>query len=156
KYIRIGAFIVGSLFLLCLVSILTLYIVAKVLGPPKITVPETTIFYDKHNQVIGEVSAGGERHWVPLKDISPAMIQATLSIEDRYFYQHHGFDLKRIAGAIVADIKAGARVQGASTITQQYAKNLYLGQEKTLQRKLIEAWYTIRLETNYSKNQILE
>ncbi|PMX98991.1 monofunctional biosynthetic peptidoglycan transglycosylase, partial [Pseudomonas sp. MPR-R5A] len=78
------------------------------------------------------------------------------AIEDKGFYDHHGFDYKRIAGAIMADIKAMAKVQGASTISQQYARNLFLEHDKTWKRKLNEAFYTIRLEMNYSKEQILE
>ena len=57
-----------------------------------------------------------------LKEISPDLLNATISIEDKNFYHHHGFDYKRIAGAVVADIKAFSKVQGASTITQQYAE----------------------------------
>ena len=64
--------------------------------------------------------------------------------------------MHRIAGAVVADIKAMGKVQGASTITQQYARNLFLEHDKTWTRKLQEALYTIRLEMNYSKDQILE
>ncbi len=126
------------------------------MGAPPVAVPETTVFYDSKNAEIGEISVGGERHWVTLEEISTSLVNATLAIEDQSFYEHHGFDFKRLAGAIIADIKAMAKVQGASTITQQYAKNLYLTQEKTFLRKLAEAWYTIRLEVNYSKEQILE
>ena len=63
---------------------------------------------------------------------------------------------KRIGGAILADIRARSKVQGASTITQQYARNLFLGHDKTWTRKFNEAFYTIRLEMNYSKKEILE
>jgi membrane peptidoglycan carboxypeptidase len=93
---------------------------------------------------------------MPLKKISPDLIHATISIEDKNFYHHHGFDYKRIAGAALADILAFHKVQGASTITQQYAKNLFLVSDKTWARKLQEAFYTIRLEMCYSKKQILE
>ncbi|GAA3318560.1 hypothetical protein GCM10020331_021870 [Ectobacillus funiculus] len=76
------------------------------------------------------------RHWVALDQISPFVREATIAIEDqRFFYDHYGFDVRRIAGAIVADIKAMAKVQGASTITQQYARNLYLSHDKTWKRK---------------------
>lgn len=88
--------------------------------------------------------------------MSQHAIEATIAVEDRKFFDHYGFDLKRIAGAIIADIKAMAKVQGASTITQQYARNLFLSYEKTWWRKIQEALYTIQLEANYEKNDILE
>ncbi|WP_066296620.1 transglycosylase domain-containing protein [Bacillus sp. FJAT-29937] len=129
---------------------------AKVLGPPPLAVPQSTLFYSDDGTVIGESHNGQKRYWVELADISPNLVNATVSIEDRKFYSHHGFDYKRIAGAIIADIKAMAKVQGASTISQQYARNLFLEHEKTWKRKLKEAFYTIRLEMNYSKKEILE
>ncbi|MCG3056307.1 transglycosylase domain-containing protein, partial [Escherichia coli] len=82
--------------------------------------------------------------------------EATLAVEDKRFYDHNGFDIKRIGGAIVADIKAMSKVQGASTITQQYARNLFLEHDKTWTRKFQEALYTIRLEFNYDKDKIFE
>lgn len=129
---------------------------AKILGPPPLAVPQSTLFLTDDGKVFGESDSGQKRYWVPLKDISPDLVKATLSIEDRNFYGHSGFDYKRIAGAALADLKAMAKVQGASTITQQYARNLYLEHDKTWKRKAAEAFYTIRLEMNYSKNEILE
>ncbi|MBP2242537.1 1A family penicillin-binding protein [Cytobacillus eiseniae] len=129
---------------------------AKILGPPPLTVPQSTLFYSNDGTVIGESHNGQKRYWVELDQISPDLIDATIAIEDRKFYSHHGFDYKRIVGALIADIKAMAKVQGASTISQQYARNLFLAHEKTWKRKLLEAFYTIRLEMNYSKEEILE
>ena len=125
-------------------------------GTPPLSVPQSTIFYASDGSIIGESHNGEKRYWVPLEEISPAVIEATIAIEDRNFFTHNGFDFKRIAAAAVADIKAMAKVQGASTITQQYARNLYLEHEKTWNRKFYEALYTIRLELNYSKKEILE
>ncbi|WP_338450265.1 PBP1A family penicillin-binding protein [Niallia oryzisoli] len=156
KYLR-------ALFFLCfiLACIMTLFIIgiimyAKILGPPPLSVPQSTLYYDDNGTVIGESNNGQKRYWVNFNDISPHLVDATLAIEDRNYYEHHGFDYKRIAGAALADIKAMAKVQGASTISQQYARNLYLEHDKTWQRKLHEAFYTIRLEMNYTKEQILE
>ena len=131
-------------------------IVAKIMGPPPVAVPQTSVFYANDDTVMGQSNEMQKRYNVPLNEISPYVKEATLSIEDQRFYKHHGFDMKRIAGAIVADLKAMAKVQGASTITQQYARNLYLDHDKTWKRKLLEAMYTIRLEVNYNKNHILE
>lgn len=93
---------------------------------------------------------------VGLKDISKDLINATISIEDKNFYKHQGFDFLRILKAMFVNIKSGETLQGASTITQQYAKNLFLEFDKTWDRKIKEAWITIRLETHYSKDDILE
>ena len=106
--------------------------------------------------VIGETNNGQKRYWVPIENISPKLINATVAVEDRQFYSHKGFDVKRIGGALFADLRARAKVQGASTITQQYARNLFLDHDKTWKRKWHEALYTIRLEMNYSKKEILE
>lgn len=129
---------------------------AKAKGAPPLAVPQTTLFYAEDESLIGERHNGENRYWVPLEDMSPEVINATLSIEDRNFFTHNGFDYKRIGGAIIADIKAMAKVQGASTISQQYARNLFLEHEKTWNRKIKEALYTIRLEMNYTKEEILE
>src|SRR5699024_2189500 len=78
------------------------------------------------------------------------------AVEDQNFYHHGGFDLKRISGAILENLRQGNLAQGASTISQQYARNLYLTHEKTWGRKLQEALYTIRLEHHFDKDQLLE
>ena len=147
------SFIALLIMLLILIGIITY---AKILGPPPLTVPQSTLIYADDSSIIGESHSGQKRYWVNLDEISPYLVDAAISIEDRNFHQHHGFDYKRIAGAALADLKAMAKVQGASTISQQYARNLYLEHEKTWKRKLNEAFYTIRLELNYEKEEILE
>lgn len=156
KYLR--AFIIISLigFGCMLIVFLGILGYAKILGAPPLAVPQSTLFFANDGTLIGESNSGQKRYWVPLEEISPYLINATISIEDKNFYDHNGFDYKRIAGAILADIKAGAKVQGASTITQQYARNLFLEHDKTWSRKLHEAFYAIRIEMNYSKEEILE
>lgn len=139
-----------------ILGILSLITYAKVQGAPPLAVPQTTIYYGNDGTIIGESNSGQNRYWVTLDQISPAVIDATIAVEDRKFFDHHGFDYKRIVGALIADIKAMAKVQGASTITQQYARNLFLDHDKTWKRKFYEALYTLRLEMNYSKEQILE
>jgi penicillin-binding protein 2D len=156
KYIR-AFLILGSIGLGLLVMVVTgVLIYAKVQGPPPLAVPQSSLYYSDDGKVIGESNNGEKRYWVGIDEISPHLIEATVAIEDRSFYEHNGFDFKRIAGAALADIKAMAKVQGASTISQQYARNLFLEHEKTWKRKLLEALYTIRIEMNYTKNEILE
>src|SRR5438128_8342933 len=82
------------------------------------------------------------------------MRNATVAIEDRRFYQHGGIDPEGIVRALVADLRAGRVVQGGSTITQQLVRNLYIGREKTLKRKLIEACLALKLNRNRSKHWI--
>ncbi|WP_342420464.1 PBP1A family penicillin-binding protein [Paenibacillus sp. FSL E2-0178] len=98
---------------------------------------------------------GRSRDPVELKQISPLLIKATLAVEDRKFYSHAGFDLKGMGRAVLANLQAGGRTQGASTLTQQLARNLYLTHEKTWTRKSKEALYTLQLEMKYSKDEIL-
>ncbi|WP_316572211.1 PBP1A family penicillin-binding protein [Neobacillus sp. YIM B06451] len=156
KYLRAAAFLglFGSALLAVAALLLIMYV--KVLGPPPLAVPQSTLYFAEDGTIIGETNYGQKRYWVPLKEISPYLVDATISIEDRKFYEHSGFDLKRIAGAAIADIKAFSKVQGASTVTMQYARNLFLEHDKTWARKIREALYAIRLEMNYSKEQILE
>ncbi|WLR53316.1 PBP1A family penicillin-binding protein [Bacillus tianshenii] len=156
KWLRALLFI-GLFLLICLTVVVGGAIVYGLIqGPPPLNVSQTSVIYADDGTLIGETHHGQERYWKPLSEISPNVIEATLAVEDRKFFDHFGFDIKRIGGAVIADIKAKAMVQGASTITQQYARNLYLSHEKTWKRKLNEALYTIRLETNYSKEEILE
>nr|WP_246025047.1 transglycosylase domain-containing protein [Paraburkholderia dinghuensis] len=97
------------------------------------------------------------REWVPLNEISPYMVDALVSTEDHRFYEHHGIDFKRTAGAALRTF-SGDR-QGGSTITQQLARNLYpdeIGRAPTLTRKIKEAITAFKIEAVYSKQQILE
>ncbi|KGE19885.1 transglycosylase domain-containing protein [Paenibacillus wynnii] len=111
---------------------------------------------DSRGNVLATFSPDGRsREPVDLKDISPLVIQATLAVEDRKFYDHSGFDLKGMGRAVLVNLENGSRTQGASTLTQQLARNLYLSHEKTWTRKAKEAVYTLQLEMKYSKDEIL-
>ncbi|MDQ0200910.1 transglycosylase domain-containing protein [Neobacillus ginsengisoli] len=156
KYLR-ALIIISLIGMICmLILFFGVLAYAKLLGAPPLAVPQSTLFFSDNGTLIGESNSGQKRYWVPLDEISPSLVDATISIEDKNFYDHNGFDYKRIAGAMIADIRAFGKVQGASTITQQYARNLFLEHDKTWKRKLSEAFYTIRLEMNYSKKDILE
>jgi penicillin-binding protein 2D len=156
KYLR-ALIIISLIGMICMLILLFgILAYAKILGAPPLAVPQSTLFFSDDGTLIGESNSGQKRYWVSLKDVSPDLVNATISIEDKNFYSHHGFDFKRIGGAVLADIRAFGKVQGASTITQQYARNLFLEHDKTWKRKLSEAFYTIRIEMNYSKKDILE
>jgi penicillin-binding protein 1A len=97
-----------------------------------------------------------KRDPVPLKQIPPYLKAALLATEDRKFFKHSGVDIKGIARAIVKDIRARKFVEGASTITQQLSKTLFLTPRKTIVRKIKEAILAFQLERRYTKNEILE
>src|SRR6187401_1144622 len=105
-----------------------------------------------------EVGSRGIRHndSIPLDQFPDHLIKAVLSTEDRRFYEHFGIDLAGTARALVANTKAGGVVQGGSSITQQLAKNLFLSNERTLERKVKEAFLAIWLETRLTKSEILK
>lgn len=142
-------FILFNMFL-----ITGIYFVAKL--KPKLDIRNVNSFYLYDQNMELYFKGSGQKEWVNLNEISPYLIKATLNIEDKKFYNHHGFDILRIGKAIISNIKKGSLSEGASTITQQYAKNLYLDFDKTLSRKINELWYTIQIETHYSKDEILE
>ncbi len=149
KFIKFSLVCILLLFL-CYVGI---YAYAKV--TPKLAIDSANSYYlyDSENNL---VSNGNSKEWIKLDDISPYLVNATISIEDKNFYKHQGFDFLRIAKALYVNAKNKKTLQGASTISQQYAKNLFLDFGKTWNRKIEEAWLTIRLESHYSKEQILE
>lgn len=93
---------------------------------------------------------------VALGQVSPYLVQATLAVEDRHFYDHIGFDFKGMTRALIVNLQHMDKVQGASTLTQQLARNLYLTHERTWSRKAKEAMYTAQLEMKYSKRDILQ
>jgi len=93
---------------------------------------------------------------VRLPEIPQHLVHAVLAVEDQRFYAHHGLDLRRIGGALLANVKAGAITQGGSTVTQQLAKNLFLSASRTPLRKLREAALAVVLEARYQKGTILE
>lgn len=110
--------------------------------------------YDNKNDLIYQGSRSNE--WANLEDISDNLKNAVIAVEDKNFYNHHGFDYLRIAKAMLTNIKKKSIVQGASTISQQYIKNLYLDFDKTWKRKAEEAMLTLELEVHYDKDDILE
>lgn len=145
-----------ALIVALIVCLVGLRIYAEIAGAPPITVPKSSIFLDRDGNHIDDYSSDERRYWKELKDISPFLIDATITVEDKDFYKHHGFDFSRIAGALLTDLKTQSKKEGGSTITQQLAKNLYLSSDKTVTRKLKEALYAYRLEIFYEKDDILE
>lgn len=121
---------------------------------PKMDINKTQSYYLYDNK--GEAFLNKGNDWISLDNISDYVIKATLSTEDKYFYNHFGFDYFRIAKAATTNLINRDMSEGASTITQQYARNLFLNFDKTWARKIDEAILAFELETHYSKDEILE
>ena len=121
----------------------------------EVRIGQNTFVYAADGSLLGAIPAERNRQVVPLARVSPWMPKATIAIEDRRFYTHGGIDPRGIARAVVADVRARKVVQGGSTITQQLVRNLYISNERTVQRKLKEACLAIKLNDAWSKDRIL-
>jgi len=113
----------------------------------------TTDLYDQKGRVIGSFSLE-RREVVNYDDFAPVLRQAVISIEDKSFESHWGINVLRIGGALVHDLRSHGRAQGASTLTMQLARNLFLSSERTATRKLQEAYLAIQIERAFTKQQI--
>lgn len=120
---------------------------------PKLEINKSQSYYlyDNNSKLVF-----GDNDWIPLDKISDDLINATISTEDKYFYKHIGFDYLRIGKAAITNIINRNKSEGASTITQQYARNLFLNFDKTWKRKIDEAILAGELEVHYTKKEILE
>ena len=146
--------LIRSVIIFCVLCTIGVFLYVKLSPPVKINTANSMILYDNNNKVF--FKGNESKEWIGLEDISASLINATISTEDKHFYKHFGFDFLRILKACYINITNGDTIQGASTITQQYAKNLFLDFDKTWKRKWSELWYTLRIEANYSKDEILE
>ncbi|EGS0334976.1 penicillin-binding protein, partial [Listeria monocytogenes] len=153
---------IGKIFLLAglvflLSFIIYLVIVAKSadIDALKKGLESATIIYDKDGDKAGELSST-DATFVSIDKISKNLQNAVVSIEDRKFYEHKGFDLKGIARAGVNLVTSGGISGGGSTITQQLAKNALLTQEQTFTRKAKEIFMAREIEKTYSKDEIME
>ncbi|TCO70197.1 penicillin-binding protein 1A [Marinisporobacter balticus] len=117
---------------------------------------ENSFIYDSEGKIIEKVESEGLRTIVKYNQIPENLKNAFIAIEDQDFMTHNGINPKRIVKALWEDLKAGSAVQGASTINQQLVKNLYLSNEKTIERKVKEAYYAIQMNQKLTKNEILE
>lgn len=126
------------------------------LDPELLKDPVSSTILDKDDEEVATMSGVENREVVSIQEIPKLVQDATLAIEDVRFYDHFGLDIRRIFGAVIANVREGYGSEGASTISQQVIKRSFLTPEKTMKRKLQEAYLAIKLEQNYSKEQILE
>ena len=117
---------------------------------------QTTYIVDKNDKLIDKLHANENRTIATLDQIPEYLQNAFIAIEDKRFREHRGIDLYRIFGALKADLASGEFSQGASTITQQLIKNVYLTPDKKWKRKVVEMYYALQLERRFLKDQILE
>ncbi len=144
-----------SFFMISFVLILTgFYVYAYITPNIDIKLANQIEMYDNNNTLF--YNSVDNDDWIGIEKISKNAIDATISIEDKNFYSHKGFDYLRIIKAMLINIKNRSLDQGASTISQQYIKNMYLVFDKTWKRKFEEAFLTFELEVHNSKDEILE
>lgn len=141
-------------FFSIIIIILSLYVYAFITPKFNINTSKSITYYDKYGNDLFQEREKND--YVELNNISDYVKNSIVSIEDKNFYNHKGFDYLRIAKAMLVNLKSKKLKEGASTISQQYIKNLYLTFDKTWERKIQEALLTLELETHYSKNEILE
>lgn len=143
---------IGLLMLFLCFTLLIVILLYAMLTPISLKEQEI-IIYDKDNAIIYQ---NDQSNTITLKEVDPFFQKALVAVEDQRFYHHIGFDPFRLIQALFHNIQQKNVVEGGSTITQQYAKNIFLSNEQTMERKLKEFFYSLRLEMHYSKDQILE
>ena len=132
--------------------ILDLPNINDIYNPPKLS----TKIFDRNGILLYKFYDGENRSWVTLDKIPKTLIDATIAVEDKEFYKHHGLSLKGIISATWYNFTHKDKVRGGSTITQQLVKNVFLTREKTWKRKIKEAIITLLIEKRLTKNEILE
>lgn len=141
-------------------TVLTLYSTAqKILDESSeedFKATETSLVYDGSGDLMKTLKGDKDLYYLDSSSIPDDVKNALVCIEDKKFYQHNGIDIKRIAGSLLVNLKAGGISQGGSTITQQLARSIYLNNDVTYTRKIKEVFISIGLEKKYDKEQILE
>lgn len=117
---------------------------------------QTSIVYASDGSVISTLKGEKDSYYVSIEEMPVDVVTAIVSIEDKKFFRHHGIDYRALLRAVKAMVQNGEVKQGGSTITMQLARNIFLSQEKTWQRKVEEMYIATELENKYSKDQILE
>lgn len=138
-------------FLIIVLGNIIFYVYCFLTPKLEINKSQSYYLYDNNSKLVF-----GDNDWISLDKISDDLINATISTEDKYFYKHIGFDYLRIGKAAITNIINRNKSEGASTITQQYARNLFLNFDKTWKRKIDEAILAGELEVHYTKKEILE
>lgn len=156
------ATVLVALVLVILIGVSGLgFVAASLLGLPSLADmgpnPDvSTLVYDDHGALVGQIHGVENRMPVKLNEIPLNLQNAFIAAEDHRFYQHHGVDLRGIMRALYVNFTGGKVIEGASTITQQLARNAFLTMDRTLKRKVQEAIVALELERRFTKKEILE
>ncbi|WP_100372747.1 penicillin-binding protein 1A [Bacillus sp. FJAT-45037] len=129
---------------------------APPLDEERLALPQALIVHDKDDEFVSQLDSTERRINISIHDAPQVLEDAIISVEDIRFYEHFGIDVRRMFGALAANVTDGFGAEGASTITQQLVKNLFLSEQKQLTRKVQEQYLAVKLEQHYSKEQILE
>lgn len=152
--------LIGLLVLLAIgvgtAALFTYYIAtAPSLDESKLVDTFSSEIYDMDEEVFGELGSE-KRSEIKYDELPDKLIDAVTATEDARFFKHHGIDMRRIGGAIMGNVLNGFGSQGASTITQQVVEKSFLSNEKKIKRKVQEQWLSLKLERNYTKEEIME
>lgn len=147
---KLGKWLLWGLFIAF--SIFILFLIYALVTPVNLPNDKITI-YDTNNEVIYQ---SGNTSNLKIEDCDPFITKAIISVEDKRFYSHMGFDVSRMTKSIYTNMKSNSIVEGGSTITQQYAKNVFLSNRQTIKRKVNEFFYALKIEMHYSKQEILQ
>ena len=158
---KIFGFFLVTIFLGIIIGLLYLYDFYKTVNfnADKIinyNPPQSALFFDRNGNLLDIRYSKENRIYVKYKDIPGRIIETLLATEDTSFFEHPGININAILRALITDIKAGKKVEGASTITQQLVRNIYLNRKKTIKRKLTEIMIALKVEHILSKEEILE
>lgn len=118
--------------------------------------PLSSVVLDQNEEVVTTLAGEEDRTRVSYEDLPEVLIDAVIATEDARFFEHSGIDLRRIGGAILANISRGFGAEGASTITQQVVENAFLSPDQKLSIKVQEQWLALQLERQYTKEEIME
>lgn len=148
----------SAFFLLAAFSMLAdaVKMIPKLENPRAALIAQTTKIYASNQKLVSNLHAEENRIAVKLDKIPLHTQQAIIAIEDKRFYKHHGVDAEAVLRALVENLRSGRIVEGGSTLTQQYVKNVYISRERTLNRKIKEAVLAYELEKRVTKKKILE
>lgn len=151
--------LVGIIFLLGFVGVAVLVTYASIgmpaWDPNQLTGARTTFIFDDKDTQIAGLHAEQNRTEITLEKVPKDLVNAFIAIEDQDFYNHHGINVKGMIRAVFVNVKSGEKTQGASTITQQLARNAFLSSEKNWTRKIREILLSFKLESHYTKDEIM-
>ncbi|MBR2541198.1 MAG: transglycosylase domain-containing protein [Mogibacterium sp.] len=154
-----GLFVIGFLYVFLTVGITAIRIGAINSDSLYKNIDQSSTLYDINGNEIDTLHYTEDRTVVSIDEMPDDLKNAFIAIEDKTFYKHHGFNFKRMAGAVLNSLTGGSRISGTSTITQQLARNAYLAEiksQRSISRKLSEMYIAWRLEHSLTKDQILE